>query len=317
MSSGTLSRVSVAVPVRNEERTLGALLDALLQQTRPPDEIVVADAGSLDGSVAVARNYADRGVRVLEIGPAFPGRARNRAIEAATHDWVGLIDAGCVPRPNWLEELLRSRDATGARVVYGNYEPRLRSEWDVAQTLGLVAPVDPKTACRPPFIASALLHREAWRAADGFPEALRAAEDLLFFERVAAAGVQVARSPAALISWNLAAGPRGVWRRLRLYSAYHAAAGLHGTWHRRVMAMDLAAVLLASAAVLWPPAGLVLAAGGLARVLRTVAQRAGDARISGRFRPDRLARVAWLLAVADAAMWAGLLDSRTRDLPSS
>src|SRR5687767_14176376 len=68
MSSGTaVSRVSVAVPVRNEERTLAALLDALLQQTRPPDEIVVADAGSVDGSVGVARGYETRGVRVLEI----------------------------------------------------------------------------------------------------------------------------------------------------------------------------------------------------------------------------------------------------------
>jgi len=107
-------KVSVVVPVRDEERSLGALLDSLLAQTTPPDEIVLADGGSTDATVALARTYADRGVRLLEIGPAYPGQGRNAAIREARNDWVALVDGGCVADPAWLENLLSSREALPA-----------------------------------------------------------------------------------------------------------------------------------------------------------------------------------------------------------
>jgi len=180
-------KVSVAIPTRNEERTIAPLIESLLSQTLPPDEILVADGGSTDGTVSAARRFEPRGVRVLELGPAFPGRGRNRGVEAARNEWVALIDAGCSAEPDWLEQLVAARD--GARpqpgIVYGNYAPRVASEWEIAQALAYVPPVDPASGCRPPFIASALVERSAWRQAGGFPEELRAAEDLLFFERAA------------------------------------------------------------------------------------------------------------------------------------
>ena len=47
--------VSVIIPVLNESAHLPGLLDALNTQTRPPDEIIVADAGSKDDTVELAR----------------------------------------------------------------------------------------------------------------------------------------------------------------------------------------------------------------------------------------------------------------------
>lgn len=304
--------VSVVVPVRNEERSLPPLLDALLGQSLPPDEVVVADGGSIDDTLAVARGFGDRGVRTLELGPAYPGRGRNAGFEAARNDWVAFIDAGCVPGPDWLEQLLGARDAAGqaVQVVFGDYDPWIRTEWDAAAGLAVLPPRD-ASGCRPPFIASSLVHRGAWQAAGGFPEHLRAAEDLLFFQRLESAGVRAVRSQKAVIRWEMAAGPMAVFRRLRLYSAHHLAAGLWRTWHGRVLAMDVVAVALAGASWLWPAAGAVLLAGALARLLKTVAVRRSSAPgVSGlgAFRPDRLARAGFLLLVADAATWAGAFD---------
>lgn len=306
MSLAPDAPISVGLPARDEERSLVPLLESLLGQSRLPAEIVLADGGSSDATVAVARRYADRGVRVLELGPAFPGRGRNAALEAARHDWVALIDAGCVADPGWLEALAAA--ALGdTRVVFGNYEPRLEGEWDVAQALAFVPAVDPATGCRPPFIASCLLHRSAWEAAGRFPEHLRAAEDLLFFERLAAAGVASARAPKAVIRWNLSPSPGAVFRRLRLYSKHHLRAGLARTWQRRVFAIDVTALALALAALRWPWLALLLALGIGARVLRSVWARRRNVG-SSPFRPDRLLRVAVLLALGDLAAWAGLAD---------
>lgn len=301
--------LSVAVPARNEEASLPQLLASLLEQTLPPREIVVADGGSTDATVATARAHADRGVRVLEIGPAFPGRGRNEAAKAARHDWIAFIDAGCTADPGWLAGLVDAarRGPEGTRAVFGNYAPRLAGEWDVAQALALVQPVD-ESGCRPWFIASALIHRSAWEEVGGFPEDLRAAEDLLFFERLQAARVGTVRAPAAWIRWSLAPSPGAVFRRLRLYSAHHVAAGLARTWHHRVFAMDAVFLLLALAAPWWWPAGLFLGLAFAARVVKTIAGRRGNADGRFPFRPDRVLRVAWLLVVADAATWAGALD---------
>jgi len=307
-------KVTVCVPVRNEEATLQALLDSLFAQTLPPDEIVLADGGSTDATVPIARRHASRGVRTLEIGPAYPGRGRNEAIRAAANEWVALIDAGCVADPGWLEALVGSQKgcAEGA-VVFGEHRASLESEWDVAQALAFLGPPDPQTKLHPPVVASCLLSRSVWEKVGGFPEELRAAEDLLFMRKLTEAGCPVVRSPA-LVRWRLPKGPGAVFKRFRSYSAHHLAAGLFTTWHLRVMLIDSAFVMLGVASLLHPVFGLGFVGLGSARVLRTVARRAWNVSLRP-YRPDRLLRVTFLLLVADVACWLGLVDHLLRRGP--
>jgi glycosyltransferase involved in cell wall biosynthesis len=303
-------KVSVVVPVRNEEQTLTRLLDSLVAQSVPPDEIVLVDGGSTDATPALARAYLGRGVRVLEIGPAYPGRGRNAAIRATRNDWVAFIDAGCVADPAWLENLLGSREHMDAEpgVIYGECIPLLTDEWDVAQALAFVGFSGPQSPLPPPSIVSSLLHRTVWERVGGFPEHLRAAEDLLFMKWLDDLHVPATRAPNAVVHWRLPRGPMGVWRRFRLYSAHHLAAGLYRTWHLRVMSMDFLALITACVAMLWPPATLLLASGGLVRLLRTVWKRRFNIPDRRAFRADRLLRVALLLLLADVATWVGALD---------
>lgn len=58
MSDAGTPRIGVGLPVFNEGRHLAATLDCLLAQTRPPDDILVADNGSTDDTRAVAEHYA-------------------------------------------------------------------------------------------------------------------------------------------------------------------------------------------------------------------------------------------------------------------
>lgn len=309
-SAATRVGVSVAIPTRDEAASIAALLDSLLSQTRSPDEIVVCDAGSRDGTQEIVETYSDRGVRLVAVGPAYPGRARNLAVAAARHPWIAFIDGGCRAAPDWLEELLVARDAAaGGDVVYGDYDPVIRGEWDVAQTLAIVSPRNSTTGCRPPFIASSLVRRETFLRVGGFSEPLRAAEDLLFFEALVRAGARIVHAPRARIRWTLARSPPAVFRRLRLYSAHHVAAGMARTWHYRVLAMDTAGIALLLAGLAWSPAWGLLAAGAAARVGRTVRSRRPSAPPEARaLTVGRLLRAGVLLAVADAACVLGYVD---------
>ena len=133
-------QVTLVVPVRNEERSLRRLVESIRAQTRPPDEVILVDGGSVDGTVAVAGALTayDPRFRVIEAGDATPGCGRNVGIAAARFDWVALTDAGIRLEPMWLERLLDVAEADPAiEVVYGNYEPVARTFFERLRRTGL------------------------------------------------------------------------------------------------------------------------------------------------------------------------------------
>jgi rSAM/selenodomain-associated transferase 2 len=68
--------LAVVIPTLNEERTLPRLFDTLKRQSMPAERVVVADGGSSDGTVAVARQH---GAAVVLV----PGRGRGGQVAEA------------------------------------------------------------------------------------------------------------------------------------------------------------------------------------------------------------------------------------------
>ena len=107
MSSGSpeasATSVSVVVPALNEERHVGHLLSDIRRQTRSPQEVIVVDAGSHDGTVAVAREFA--GVRILH-GERPVARGRNLGGLKAVGDIVVFLDADVRLPETFLKDFL-------------------------------------------------------------------------------------------------------------------------------------------------------------------------------------------------------------------
>ncbi|MET0812917.1 MAG: glycosyltransferase family 2 protein [Microbacterium sp.] len=94
--------VSVVIPVKDDGVALRRCLDALARQSRPPDEIVVVDNGSVDDSAQVAR---DSGAVVVRCDrPGIPA-AGARGYDCATGDLILRLDADCVPADTWVEAM--------------------------------------------------------------------------------------------------------------------------------------------------------------------------------------------------------------------
>ena len=95
-------KVAVVVPVRNGRGMVHACVTVCLAQTRAPDELLVVDNGSRDGTADLAR-AAGATVIVEPVRGGF--RARNRGWRSASADVIAFTDVDCVPTPNWLAEL--------------------------------------------------------------------------------------------------------------------------------------------------------------------------------------------------------------------
>ncbi|HEV2092150.1 MAG TPA: glycosyltransferase [Rubrobacter sp.] len=85
-----MGSASVVIPALNEERLLGGLLSDLAAQSRPPDEVFVVDAGSEDGTVAVAERFPF--VEVIRSTPPV-AVGRNAGGRQASGDVIAFLDA--------------------------------------------------------------------------------------------------------------------------------------------------------------------------------------------------------------------------------
>jgi glycosyltransferase involved in cell wall biosynthesis len=117
-------KVSVVIPALDDAVMLAACLEALQAQTRPADEVIVVDNGSVDDTADVARRYGAIVVPEPRRG-IFPATARG--FDTATGDILARLDADSVPPPDWIERIAPAFDRnpslaalTGPGTFYGS-----------------------------------------------------------------------------------------------------------------------------------------------------------------------------------------------------
>jgi glycosyltransferase involved in cell wall biosynthesis len=102
---------SVIVCAYNEERLLPSCLRSLLTQSHPPDEIIVVNNASTDGTCVVARIA---GIRVVDEPRKGLVRARETGRLTATSEVLVYVDADCRAPHDWLERLAQEFAGTSS-----------------------------------------------------------------------------------------------------------------------------------------------------------------------------------------------------------
>jgi glycosyltransferase involved in cell wall biosynthesis len=181
-------QVSVIVTVLNEGPSIGRLLESLAAQSRPPDEVVIADGGSTDGTLGVLEEWAASGrlgLKLLQTPGANISEGRNAAIVAASGELIASTDAGVRLERDWLEALLAPFEGQAAdrfvAVVSGWFVADPQSLFETAMgatVLPQLQEIEEKTFL--PSSRSVAFRKAAWQAAGGYPEWLDYCEDLIF-----------------------------------------------------------------------------------------------------------------------------------------
>jgi Glycosyl transferase family 2 len=85
--------ISTVIPVHNVAEHVAQAIQSVLDQTRPPVEIIIVDDCSTDDTVSVAHSFTDPRIRVLTtMTNSGSGTARNLAMRFATGDLIAMLD---------------------------------------------------------------------------------------------------------------------------------------------------------------------------------------------------------------------------------
>jgi glycosyltransferase involved in cell wall biosynthesis len=116
--------ISVVIPTMNEGEYLESTLDALSEQLRGSDEIIIVDSDSTDDTVTLAKRYTDR---VFNQPRSGIGPAKTLGAKKASNPVVASLDADGPPRGGWLEAARRhftTRSDTVGVAGLGLYDGR-------------------------------------------------------------------------------------------------------------------------------------------------------------------------------------------------
>jgi glycosyltransferase involved in cell wall biosynthesis len=263
-----VSGISLVVTIFNEADSIDQWLRSLLGQTRQPDEIVIVDGGSQDGTLDVVRRAAAREPRIhLIVEPGCNiSQGRNRGIEAARGPLVAVTDAGTRLEADWLEAIVTPlEDNDAVDVVAGFFRPDGRSDFErvlASVITPRLSEIDPARFL--PSSRSVAFRKAIWATVGGYPEWLRTCEDLVFDMRLKEVGARFEFAPGAIVRWYPRPTLRHFFHQYRHYAKGDGHAHLFLRRHllRYGAYVTGAALVAVSKRHRWAAAALAIGLGG-------------------------------------------------------
>ncbi len=204
--ASALPSLSVVMATFNAAATIGEQLDALAEQEYPaPWELVVADNGSTDATLAVVEAHRTQLPGLVVVDASWrrgPSHARNHGAAAARGDVLVFVDQDDKVAPGYLLALgvaLRRAPFVAARIDHLSLNPdwlrHCRRHW---QTEGLV-PTDYLPAASG---CSLGVRRTAFLGVGGFREEFLYAQDIDLCWRLQEEGASLTFVPDAVLHYR-------------------------------------------------------------------------------------------------------------------
>jgi glycosyltransferase involved in cell wall biosynthesis len=182
----TALTISTVIPVYEGERHLAESIQSVLDQTRPPLEVIVIDDGSTDGSLNVATGFGDpvRPVRILHAGISA---ARNAGLAEVRGDVVTFLDSDDLWAPTALGALAGALESGPADIAFGHVRQFVSPGEDLtdAERRWYHRGFEPGY-----IVGAAAIRREALVAVGGFREDLRTGEFIDWIARARDLGLR-------------------------------------------------------------------------------------------------------------------------------
>lgn len=112
-----LNNVAVVIPTFNRREIVNTAIASALEQSFPPDEIIVVDDGSTDGTATALRECFPN-ITVLTQENLGVSAARNKAISESTSSWIAFLDSDDQWYPDKLEKQMKALEKSHSRLCH-------------------------------------------------------------------------------------------------------------------------------------------------------------------------------------------------------
>jgi len=192
------AQIGIVVPTLNSTSTLQWTLCSLRSQKGITQEIVVADSGSVDGTLDICKNW---GVETIYVPPGNMYRAINVGLRQMESDWVTYLNSDDIVYADSYARLVDCGERQQASLVYGDcdfvdYEGRFLFAVKSPPARGLSGMVrsSPYFGGRIGFAQPAAIYRRStFQELGGFDEQYSNIADYDFFFRLVTSGRAVAK----------------------------------------------------------------------------------------------------------------------------
>ncbi len=221
------ARVSVLMSCYNSEKTVGASIASVLQQTFSDWELIIVDDASTDRSIEIIAQFVDGRIQLHRQPNSGWPAARNNAARFASGRYLAFLDSDDTWHPTFLGRMVDALDANPQAVLAycgwqnvgltgGRGEPFVPPEYDGLDRADLLL-----GGCRWP-IHGAMLLRKVFDEAGGFDTSFQASADYDLWLRVARVGTLV-RVPEVLAFYHHHDGAQITKNKLKSALNHHRA----------------------------------------------------------------------------------------------
>lgn len=203
-----MPKISVLIPIYNVEKYLAASLDSLLAQTFTDWEAVCVVDGSPDNCAEILEQYAKKDSRIIAMTQENKGvsAARNRALQAATGEYICYLDPDDEYSPFYLERLYDAVKDNKAEIAYCEYArdknllstSRVEPEYHTDVFDKFIS----KTLDIGVYVHNKIFRKELIQSISS-PEDIRIAEDVVFIYRVMYTVKSIAHVPERLYFYRV------------------------------------------------------------------------------------------------------------------
>lgn len=229
-------QVTLIASVKNEAGNVEDWLRGIKEQSRPPDEMIIVDGGSTDGTAEQLEAFAQTSeiqIRLIRAPGTNMARARNIAIEQAKHPIIAVTDFGCVQERTWLERLIQPfKIEPETRVSAGFYRSIDRLDRDhggdgIWPGINDLNPQDFLPSSR-----SVAFRKDALDAVGGHPEWLtRAGDDTYLDLELKRLGGEWGFVPEAVVDWVIPDTLSSYLQKMVYWSSGDGESGVHARYY--------------------------------------------------------------------------------------